>query len=87
MFESSVVPAESLVGMVLPLFKGKGLKASEKDNYRGRTLFLSYLKCSKWSSLRRFLKSLEKFAKDKTISLISSSVLKTELGVLRPRFS
>ena len=37
MFESSVVPAESLVGMVLPLFKGKGLKASEKDNYRGIT--------------------------------------------------
>ena len=31
MFESSAVPAESLVGMVLPLFKGKGLKASEKD--------------------------------------------------------
>ena len=33
MFESSAVPAEFLVGMVLPLFKGKGLKASEKDNY------------------------------------------------------
>ena len=34
MFESSAVPAESPVGMVLPLFKGKDLKASKKDNYR-----------------------------------------------------
>ena len=32
MFESSAVPTESLTGIVLPLFKGKGLKASEKDN-------------------------------------------------------
>ena len=44
MFESSAVPVESLVGMVLPLFKGKGLKASEKDNYRGITLFPVVLK-------------------------------------------
>ena len=83
MFESSVVPAESLVGMVLPLFKGNGLKASEKDNYRGITLSPVVLKVFEMVILER----LEKFAKDKkTISLISSSVLKTELGVLRHRF-
>ena len=27
------------VGTILPLFKGKGVKASNKDNYRGITLF------------------------------------------------
>ena len=60
MFESSVVPAESLVGMELPLFKGKGLKASEKGNYRGITLPV-VLKVFEMVILKR----LEKFAKDK----------------------
>ena len=61
MFESSAVPAESLVGMVLPLFNGKVLKASEKDNYRGITLFSVVLKVFEMVILKR----LEKFAKDK----------------------
>ena len=30
MFEPSAVPAKSLVGIVLPLFKGKGLKPPKK---------------------------------------------------------
>ena len=72
MFESSAVPIESLVGMVLPLFKGKGLKASEKDNYRGITLSLIVLKVFE--------------TKDKNYFSDLSSVLKTELGVSRPRF-
>ena len=67
MFESSAVPTESLTGIVLPLFKGKGLKASEKDNYRGITHFPVVIKVQM------------------TIFLISSLVLKMELGVLRPR--
>ena len=50
MFESSAVPTESSTGIVLPLFKGKGLKASEKDNYRGITLFLLLLRSLKWLS-------------------------------------
>ena len=50
MFESSAVPTYSLTGIVLPLFKGKGLKASEKDNYRGITLFLLLLRSLKWLS-------------------------------------
>ena len=33
MFDSASVPSGSLMGMILPLFKGKGLKACEKDNY------------------------------------------------------
>ena len=28
-----------LTGVILPLFKGKGTKANNKDNYRGITLF------------------------------------------------
>ena len=41
-----------------------------------------HLKCLKWL----FLNVWRSLQKTKTISLISSSVLKTELGVSRPRF-
>ena len=47
--------------MVLSLFKGKCLKASERGNYRGITLFLVVLKVFEMV----ILKHLEKFAKDK----------------------
>ena len=60
MFENVNMPSNSLIGMVLPLFKGKGLKASEKDNYRGITLFPVILKVFEMIILNR----LEKFAKD-----------------------
>ena len=60
MFESSAVPTESLTGIVLLLFKGKGLKASEKDNYRGITLFPVVIKVFEMVILKR----LEKFAND-----------------------
>ena len=56
MFESSAVPAESLVGTILPLFKGKGLKASEKDNYRGITIFPVTLKVFEMVILKRLEK-------------------------------
>ena len=67
MFESSAVPTESLTGIVLLLFKGKGLKASEKDNYRGITLFPVVIKVFEMVILKR----LEKFAND---YIFSSSV-------------
>ena len=38
MFDSASVPSGSLMGMILPLFKGKGFKACGKDNYRGITI-------------------------------------------------
>ena len=60
MFESSAVPTESPTGIVLPLFKGKVLKASEKDNYRGTTLFPVVIKIFEMVILKR----LEKFAND-----------------------
>ena len=61
MFETGNIPSNSLIDMVLPLFKGKGLKASEKDNYRDITLFPVILKVFEMIILNR----LEKFAKDK----------------------
>ena len=35
MFDSESVPSGSLLGMILPLFKGKGLKACEKRQLQG----------------------------------------------------
>ena len=39
-FVENLVVCKSLkIGIILPLFKGKGAKANNKDNYRGITLF------------------------------------------------
>ena len=38
-FESCIIPKSLKSGIILPLFKGKGPKANNKDNYRGITLF------------------------------------------------
>ena len=46
------------IGLVLPLFKGKGAKANNKDNYRGITLFPALCKIYEMIILNR----LEKFA-------------------------
>ena len=59
MFDSVSVSSGSLMGMILPLFKGKGLKACEKGNYRGITIFPVIIKVLK------FLRGLENFAKEK----------------------
>ena len=45
-------------GLILPLFKGKGAKANNKDNYRGITLFTTLSKIYEMILLNR----LEKFA-------------------------
>ena len=75
MFENGNVPFNSLIDMVLSLFKSKDLKASEKDNYRGITLFPVILKVFEMTILNR----LEKFAKGKgyfaTFTLVSRQVL------------
>ena len=47
-----------LTGVILPLFKGKGAKANNKDNYRGITLFPTFCKLYEMVLLNR----LEKFA-------------------------
>ena len=46
-FSKSSVCKILKTGLVLPLFKGKGAKANNKDNYRGITLFLRYVKFMK----------------------------------------
>ena len=53
---------ESLkVGTILPLFKGKGVKANNKDNYRGITLFPTLCKIYEMVLLNR----LEKYAESR----------------------
>ena len=61
MFDSASVPSGSLMGMILPLFKGKGLKACGKDNYRGITMFPVIIQVFEVILLRR----LENFSKEK----------------------
>ena len=60
-FTNSSVPESVLTGVILPLFKGKGAKANNKDNYRGITLFPTLCKIYEMVLLNR----MESFAKDK----------------------
>ena len=52
------VSADLKTGIILPLFKGKGAKANNKDNYRGITMFPTLTKIYEMVLLDR----LEKFA-------------------------
>ena len=52
-----------LTGVILPLFKGKGAKANNKDNYRGITLFPALCKIYEMVLLSR----LEKFAEQQRL--------------------
>ena len=61
LFENSVVCKSLKMGIIFPLFKGKGAKANNKDNYRGITLFPTLCKIYEMILLNR----LEKFAVDK----------------------
>ena len=55
------VPTNIKKGIILPLFKGKGAKAKNKDSYRGITLFPTLCKIYEMVLLNR----LEKFAADR----------------------
>ena len=57
-FENSSVCDSLLRGVILPLFKGKGAKTNNKDNYRGITLFPTLCKMYEMVLLNR----LENFA-------------------------
>ena len=52
-FENSPVCDPLFRGEILPLFKGKGAKANNKDNYRGITLFPSLCKIYEMVLLNR----------------------------------
>ena len=57
-FDNLSVCDSLLTGAILPLFKGKGAKANDKDNYRGITLFPTLCKMFEMVLLKR----LENFA-------------------------
>ena len=52
-FDRSSVCESLKVGTILPLFKGKGVKANNKDNYRGITLFPTLCKIYEMVLLNR----------------------------------
>ena len=72
---------ESLkVGTILPLFKGKGVKANNKDNYRGITLFPTLCKIYEMVLLNR----LEKYAERRGFFRICNLVFRKVSDVSRP---
>ena len=60
-FESCMIPKSLKSGIILPLYKGKGAKANNKDNYRGITLFPTLCKIYEMILLNR----LDNFAAHK----------------------
>ena len=52
-FESYMIPETLKSGIILPLLKGKGAKANNKDNYRGITSFPTLCKIFEMISLNR----------------------------------
>ena len=52
-FDNFSVCDSLLTGVILPLFKGKGAKANNKDNYRGITLFPTLCKIFEMVLLKR----------------------------------
>ena len=61
LFQTFSTPKSLKTGIILPLFKGKGVKANDKNKYRGITLFPTLCKMYEMILLNR----LEKFAVDK----------------------
>ena len=59
-FDRSSVCESLKVGTVLPLFKDKGVKANNKDNYRGITLFPTLCKIYEMDLLNRLEKCAER---------------------------
>ena len=43
LFISCSVPSQFRTFFILPLFKGKGAKACDRDSYRGIAMFFSFL--------------------------------------------
>ena len=60
-FESCMIPKSLKSGIIIPLFKGKGAKANNKNNYRGITLFPTLCKIYEMILLNR----LDNFAAHK----------------------
>ena len=59
-FDRSSLCESLKVGTILPLFKGQGVKANNKDNYRGITLFPTLCKTYEMVLLNRLVKYAER---------------------------
>ena len=82
-FINSLVPESVFAGVILPLFKGKGAKANNKDNYRGITLFPTLFKIYEMVLLNR----LESFAKDKDLISDMQFGFREEVGCIEISFT
>ena len=74
--EQSSASKSLKTGLILPLFKGKGAKANNKDNYRGITLFPTLCKIYEMILLNR----LETYATEKGYFLSFGLVFAKVLG-------
>ena len=79
-FDRSSVCESLKVGTILPLFKGKGVKANNKDNYWGITLFPTLCKIYEMVLLNR----LEKYAERRGFFRICNLVFRKVSDVSRP---
>ena len=70
------------IGQIFPLFKGKGLKANYKENYRSVTLFPTICKVYEIILLRR----LEKFASDLNFFLQPQCGFQEGVGCVKASF-
>ena len=61
-FESCMIPKSLKSGIILSMFKGKGVKANNKDNYGGITLFPTLCKIYEMILLNR----LDNFSANKS---------------------
>ena len=66
--------------MILPLFKGKGVKANNKNNYRGITVFPTLCKVYEMVLLNR----LENYAEQNGLFRSRSLNLKRDQVALKP---
>ena len=82
-FDRSSVCKSLKVGTILPLFKGKRVKANNKDNYRGVTLFRTLCKIyevvllnrlEKYAEHREFLSKMQ-FGFQEGVSCIEASFI------------
>ena len=68
-FDNFSICDSLLTGVILPLFKGKGAKANNKDNYRGITLFPTLCKSLRWFSSKDWKILLNKWGSSQICNL------------------
>ena len=82
-FQNSLVCDSLLRGVILPLFKGKGAKANNKDSYRGITLFPTLCKIYEMVLLNR----LENYAEQNGLFSFTQFGFKEGVGCTEASFT